>query len=151
MSSFLMVHLLPSRQQFKTGAPTIVPNFQVGLTGCITPLKTPPPNLKSLFDFAISGPLVGLILSVALLYSGLEQQVFMDVETQSQLPSLPVELLRSSSLAGGMVEWLLGDGMLQSPDPTAVIRLHPLAIAGFVGIVSNALNLLPIGSKFNLF
>ena len=81
------------------------------------------------------------------MYTGLEQQVFMDTTTQSQLPTLPVELLKSSSLAGGMVEWLLGDGLLLSPDPSALIRLHPLAIAGFVGLVSNALNLLPIGSK----
>jgi len=81
------------------------------------------------------------------MYAGLEQQVFMDTTTQSQLPTLPVELLKSSSLAGGMVEWLLGDGVLLSPDPSALIRLHPLAISGFVGLVSNALNLLPIGSK----
>lgn len=91
-----------------------------------------------------------MIASLALMYSGLEQQVFMDAATQSQLPSLPVELLKSSSLAGGMVEWLLGEGVLLSPDPTAVIRLHPFAIAGFVGLVSNALNLLPIGSKYCL-
>ena len=71
----------------------------------------------------------------------------MDQLSQSQLPSLPIQLVRSSSLAGGMVEWLLGDGALLSPDPTALIRLHPLAIAGFIGIVSNALNLLPLGSK----
>jgi hypothetical protein len=133
--------------QFKTGAPTIVPSIQTGLTGCITPLLTPPPNFKSLFDFAISGPLVGIFVSLSLMYLGLEQQVFMDTAAQSQLPSLPVELLRSSALAGGLVEWLLGDGVLLSPDPTALIRLHPFAIAGFVGLVSNALSLLPIGSK----
>ena len=89
-----------------------------------------------------------MLISIALLYLGLEQQVFMDAVSQSQLPSLPIGLLRSSSLAGGMVEWLLGDGILLSPDPSALITLHPLAIAGFVGIVSNALSLLPIGSKF---
>merc|ERR1712165_641970 len=59
---------------------------------------------------------------------------------------LPVELVRSSSLAGGLVEWLLGGGVLLSPDPSALIRLHPLAIAGFVGLVGNALSLLPIGN-----
>ncbi len=88
-----------------------------------------------------------MFLSLVLMYTGLEQQVFMDTLTQSQLPSLPVELVRSSSLAGGLVEWLLGDGVLLSPDPSASIRLHPLAIAGFVGLLANALSLLPIGSK----
>ena len=72
----------------------------------------------------------------------------MDAAAQANLPSLPVNLVRSSSLAGGMVEWLLGDGTLVSADadPSALIRLHPFAIAGFVGIVSNALNLLPVGN-----
>ncbi len=81
------------------------------------------------------------------MYSGLEQQVFMNAAAQANLPSLPVDLVRCSSLAGGMVEWLLGDGTLVSTGPESLIRLHPLAIAGFVGIVSNALNLLPVGSK----
>ena len=89
-----------------------------------------------------------MIISISLMYIGLEKQVFMDQLSQSQLPSLPIELVRSSSLAGGMVEWLLGDGVLLSPDPTALIRLHPLAIAGFIGILSNALNLLPLGSMY---
>ena len=83
------------------------------------------------------------------MYAGLEQQVFMDVATQAQLPCLPIEMIRSSSLGGGMIEWLLGDGLLTSPDPNALVRLHPLAIAGFVGILSNALSLLPIGSKLD--
>jgi len=134
------------KDKFKAGAPTIIPSLQTGLSGCITPIQTPPPNFNSLFDFAISGPLVGIVISVLLMYTGLEQQVFMDAVTQSQLPSLPVELVRSSSFAAGMVEWLLGDGVLLSSTSTDLIRLHPLAIAGFVGIITNALNLLPIGN-----
>lgn len=90
-----------------------------------------------------------MIVSLGLMYAGLEQQVFMDATTQAQLPCLPVEMIRSSSLGGGMIEWLLGDGLLTSPDPKALVRLHPLAIAGFVGILSNALSLLPIGSKLD--
>lgn len=138
--------LVAVKDKFKAGAPTIIPSLQLGLYGCITPLKSSPKNLNSLFDFAIAGPLVGMIISISLMYIGLEKQVFMDQLSQSQLPSLPIELVRSSSLAGGMVEWLLGDGVLLSPDPTALIRLHPLAIAGFIGILSNALNLLPLGN-----
>mmetsp|Transcript_16099 Transcript_16099/g.24126 ORF Transcript_16099/g.24126 Transcript_16099/m.24126 type:complete len:866 (-) Transcript_16099:22-2619(-) len=134
------------KDEFKAGAPTIVPSLQLGLQGCITPINSPPPNLNSLFDFAISGPLVGILISLLLMYSGLEQQVFMDPIAQASLPSLPVDLVRSSSLAGGMVEWLLGDGTLVSAGPESLIRLHPFAIAGFVGIVSNALNLLPVGN-----
>jgi len=136
------------KDKFKAGVPTIVPSLQMGLQGCITPIISPPPSLNSLFDFALSGPLIGMIISVFLMYAGLEKQVFMDTATQANLPSLPVDLIRSSSLAGGMIEWLLGDGTLVSADgePSALIKLHPYAIAGFIGIVTNALNLLPVGN-----
>ena len=36
--------------------------------------------------------------------------------------------------------------MLATPDSFATIALHPAALAGFAGIVINALNLIPIGS-----
>ena len=136
------------KDKFKAGLPTIVPSLQTGLSGAVTPLMSSPPNLKSLFDFAVAGPLSGLIISLFFMYSGLELTAFMSPEAQSQLPSLPLQLLRSSALAGGMVEWLLGEGILaQAPNAGATALLHPFAIAGFVGLISNALALLPIGSK----
>lgn len=134
------------KDKFKAGVPTLVPSILTGITGCITPLKTPPKNLNSLFDFAISGPIVGMITSLLMMYVGLESQVFMDQIDQSTLPTLPLILVKSSSLGSGMVEWLLGNGALLSPDPMALIRLHPLAIAGLFGIITNALSLLPLGN-----
>lgn len=134
------------KDKFRAGVPTIIPSIQIGFEGCITPIITPPKNLKSLFDFAVAGPLVGMCISLLLMYSGLEKQVFMDGSAQADLPSLPVNLVRASSLAGGMIEWLLGEGTLYSADPNALIRLHPFAIAGFIGIVTNAFSLLPIGN-----
>jgi hypothetical protein len=121
------------------GFPTLVPGFQFGLSGAITPIKSPPKSIKSLFDFAIAGPLLGLVASMVLLYVGLEMTVFMDTAAREQLPSIPVQLLRSSTLGGGIVDYLLGDGILSSPDPSEMIKLHPFAIAGFGGLVTNAL------------
>lgn len=138
--------IIAIKDKFRAGAPTIIPSVQLGFEGCITPIITPPKNLKSLFDFALAGPLVGMFISLILMYSGLEKQVFMDGSAQANLPSLPVNLVRASSLAGGMIEWLLGEGTLYSADPNALIRLHPFAIAGFIGIVTNAFSLLPIGN-----
>jgi membrane-associated protease RseP (regulator of RpoE activity) len=117
------------------------------LTGAITPIKSPPKNFKSLFDFSIAGPLFGLITSLGLLYLGLEMTAFMDVVSREQLPSVPAIFLRSSTLGAGIIEYLLGDGLLNTPDPAiSVIKLHPFAIAGFCGLLTNALSLLPIGN-----
>lgn len=139
--------IIAIKDGIQIGLPTFVPGFQIGLTGTITPIKSSPKNIKSLFDFAIAGPMMGLIASVILLYVGLEMTVFMDASAQEQLPSVPVELLRSSALGGGIIEYLLGDGVLNTPDPsTDLIRLHPYALAGFAGLMTNALSLLPIGN-----
>jgi len=71
---------------------------------------------------------------------------FMDTSGLAQLPSIPVEILRSSALGGGIIEYLLGNGVLNSPDPLQMIKLHPFGIAGFSGLMINALSLLPIGN-----
>jgi hypothetical protein len=88
-------------------------------------------------------------VSFALLLTGLEITSSMDMN--AQLPALPVDLIRASSLGGGMVQFFLGNGVVM-PDqgPAAMIELHPFAIAGFVGCMVNSLALLPLGRKFLL-
>ena len=57
---------------------------------------------------------------------------------------LPSALLRSSALGGGLVELMLGSGSLLGES----ISLHPLAVAGFCGLLTNSVALLPLGSMF---
>jgi hypothetical protein len=138
--------IVAAKDGINIGMPTLIPGFQFGLTGGITPIKSSPKNMKSLFDFAIAGPICGLVASMVLLYTGLEMTAFMDASALEQLPTVPVEILRSSALGGGLIDYLLGDGVLNSPDETQLIKLHPYAISGFSGLVLNALSLLPIGN-----
>jgi hypothetical protein len=76
----------------------------------------------------------------------------MDLDQLSLLPSIPIYILRSSTIGGAFIERFLGPGVLppglSSSSPSA-LPLHPFAIAGIVGMLSNALALLPLGSKFN--
>lgn len=109
-----------------------------------------------MFDFAIAGPLCGIIASLSALYFGLEMTVFTDAQSYAKFPALPLEILRQSSLGGGIVEAVLGQGALSVPDAAMGsqmvsninIPLHPLAVAGYIGLIINALSLLPIGSKY---
>lgn len=104
--------------------------------GAVTPLKSAPPSLKSLFEFGFAGPAFGGLLSITMFVMGLSME-----------PSgvgFPTALLRSSALGGGLVEYILGSGATAGES----ILLHPLAIAGFCGMLTNAVALLPVGSKF---
>lgn len=138
--------------------PTLVPSLATGLTGAITSLKAPPKDKQALFDFAISGPLVGMAVSVFMLYVGMSLTVTMDAGAYSNLPALPLTLLRQSSLVGGILD-SISPGLLTVPDAALGSRalnsinipLHPLAIAGYFGMLINAANLLPTGSKYAFF
>ena len=136
--------LVAWKDKFDIGLPNLVPSLQLGLTGAITPLKSPPPNLRSLFDFSMAGPLSGIALSLVLLIHGLGETVHLDLAQQATLPALPIGLLRTSALGGGLVEMFLGNGVLDLPDES-VLPLSPLAIAGYLGLISNAIALLPLG------
>ena len=70
----------------------------------------------------------------------------MDLVDANQLPAFPIAMLKSSTLGGGIIEFFVGKGALMSSSADSVLPLHPFTIAGFVGMFSNALALLPIGN-----
>jgi len=138
--------------------PTLVPSLESGLTGAITSLQAPPKDKQALFDFAIAGPLTGILVSVILMFSGMFISSSMDAASFSDLPALPLDLLRQSSLAGGIID-AVNPGLLSVPDAALGtqalsginIPFHPLTIAGYFGLVIIAINLLPVGSKYLYF
>eukprot|EP00977_Amphora_coffeiformis_P002535 scaffold473_cov156-Amphora_coffeaeformis.AAC.17 len=142
--------LIALRDKFKTGFGAPIPSIQTGFIGAITPLESPPPSLKSMFDFAIAGPLFGFCTSLVLFVIGLQETAAADMSASLDLPGLPTFLLRSSALCSGLVEYFLGRGTLLpgvSLPTDAVLPLHPFAISGYTGLVVNSLALLPLGSK----
>lgn len=132
--------------------PTLVPSLGFGLTGGITSLQNPPKDKQALFDFAIAGPLAGMGASIALLVIGMAATSTMDAATYSSLPELPLNIIRQSSLVGGIID-SFSPGLLTVPDAALGtkalqeinIPLHPFAIAGYFGMMVNAANLLPVG------
>jgi membrane-associated protease RseP (regulator of RpoE activity) len=114
-------------------------------------LKSPAKNYNQLFDFAVAGPLFGIIASVVALYIGLQLTVGADASTSALFPALPLQILRQSSLGGGIIESVLGSGTLSIPNGASElvnsinIPLHPVAISGFFSLIVNTIALLPIG------
>lgn len=136
--------------------PTFVPSLITGMTSTVTQFKDPPKNKEAMFDFSIAGPLTGIFASLVAMYFGLELTIFSTAETYAQFPALPLEILRQSTLGGALIEFILGRGSLAIPggaEGTSAIQsinitLHPVAIAGYIGLIVNALALLPVGSEY---
>lgn len=150
---FFRAHIIAANNNdLNITIPTLVPSLGTGLTGGITSLQNPPKDKQALFDFAIAGPLAGMGVSFSLLVLGMILSSNMDAAAFAELPALPLNLLRQSSLVGGTID-AMSPGLLTVPDAALGtkalsemnIPLHPLTIAGYFGMMINAANLLPCG------
>ena len=149
-----VAHLVVAKSKtFEISVPTLVPSILSGITSSITTLKTSPMNRQDLLEFAVAGPLTGMICSILVLSFGLMMTATADPTTVQSFPGLPLAILRQSSLGGGLVDIFLGNGVLNVPASaegaqtlaSTLIALHPLAVAGFLSLLVNALALIPAG------
>lgn len=115
----------------------------LGTMGAFIRLRSAVFDRRTLFDIGIAGPLAGLLIAVPVLLLGLALSV---VE-----PGGPVLPLAHQYLAvapgGGAI--FVGDSLLMAACRAALgihgaVRLHPMAMAGWVGLLITSLNLLPL-------
>jgi hypothetical protein len=66
-----------------------------GITSSVTSFKEPPKNNEAMFDYSVSGPLLGMLASIAAIVIGSQLTLTGD---PSLYPSLPIEILRQSTL-----------------------------------------------------
>jgi membrane-associated protease RseP (regulator of RpoE activity) len=111
-------------------APTLI-----GTMGAFIKIKSPITKKKQLFDVGVAGPLTSFLLALPALICGLSLSKI--------VPSLP----REEAIVFGEPLLLKIIGGLMFPHlPEGVdIILHPVAFAGWVGILVTAFNLFPLG------
>ena len=137
-----------------------------GTMGAFIQLKEPPKNKRILLDIGIAGPLAGLVVAIPLLFLGLYL---------SQTDKLPLFLaqgqaisLEGNSLLYLMMKFIIFGNWLPAPASLNGINpliywlryfftgqpipygaidvvLHPVAWAGWAGLLVTALNLIPAG------
>ncbi|KAJ9509380.1 hypothetical protein QJQ45_001830 [Haematococcus lacustris] len=125
----------------RLGPTFFVPNFQVGAFGGITPITSLLKDRLALWDVAAAGPLAGCLMATVLLGVGLMQSTSGNLAAELMVP-VPAQLFQGSLLLGSVVRAVLGDQALAS----AEVLVSPLVIAGWCGLVAQALQLLPVGS-----
>jgi len=125
----------------KLGPPLWIPNGQLGTFGSITQIKSLLRDRAELFDVAIGGPVAGGAASLAVFLTGLALSAGADPSTSELLVPVPQQVLASSLGLGSITTLFLGQAAQGSQ-----VLVHPLVVAGWVGLFTNALNLLPVGS-----
>jgi membrane-associated protease RseP (regulator of RpoE activity) len=114
--------------------------FALGTFGAFIQIKSVTPNRRALFDVAVAGPLVGLVFAIPALLIGLRFSEVIPVNAASGLDQFSLNV-GSSLLFAFLATLSLGPSVLGGYH----LVLHPLAFAGWLGLIVTALNLLPIG------
>src|SRR5262249_17528266 len=114
--------------------------FGLGTFGAFIQLKSPAENRRALFDVGVAGPLAGLVFAIPALGIGLQHsRVLAPGELADHLHGGMG--VGSSLLMALTAKLALGDALAEGHR----LLLHPLAFAGWLGLLVTALNLLPIG------
>ncbi|KAI2496536.1 hypothetical protein MHU86_17978 [Fragilaria crotonensis] len=140
--------LIARKDKFDISTPTPLPFYdKLPNLGFRTNLLSSPPNLTSLFDFALIGPFMGITTSIILLVYGVQETLIADPEALKYFPALTVEEIKLSSLGSVIIDFLFGgSGVITSQNPGNSVSLHPFAIGGFAGLIIQAVEMLPLGS-----
>lgn len=110
-------------------APTLI-----GTMGAFIKIRSPITQKRQLFDIGIAGPLAGFILAVPCVIYGLYHSKL--------VPPLPQE--GSIIFGEPLLLVMIGKMIFRSVPETYDLILHPVAFAGWVGMLVTALNLFPI-------
>jgi membrane-associated protease RseP (regulator of RpoE activity) len=109
------------------------PTF-IGTFGAVIRMKSPIMDRQTLLDIGVAGPLAGIVVSIPALFLGLS--------LSEVVPSVPEGgLSLGTSILFSLINWVVNGAM---PADTNLV-LHPVAFAGWIGLLVTSLNLLPVG------
>jgi hypothetical protein len=114
--------------------------FGLGTFGAFIQLKSPAENRRALFDVGVAGPLAGLVIAIPALWIGLQYSRVLAPGELADHQHGGIEV-GTSALLAVTAKLALGEAMTEGHR----LLLHPLAFAGWLGLLVTALNLLPIG------
>ena len=138
-----MGHYLTARfYKIPTTLPYFIPMpFFLGTFGAFIQMRSPVPNRKALFDISIVGPFAGFLASLPVFIWGLANSQVVPMDDEARLLNIDALNPRHSILIALLSKLILGARLI----PNTAIDLHPLAVAGFLGIIVTAFNLMPVG------
>lgn len=142
-----LAHYLAARRyQVRATLPYFIPIpytpvFPFGTFGAIIKLRSPIPNRKALFDVGIAGPIAGFLVALPILLWGLAHSTSTELTDTSGLLNFESFRPSASLLLAVLSRVALGSQL----GADVALDLHPVAIAGCLGVVVTALNLMPVG------
>lgn len=126
--------IIGARNNVKISLPFFLPSLQIGSFGAITRFESIIPNRSVLFDVSFAGPVAGFCTSFVILLLGFA------TSNDASSFQIPTNFFQGSIFVGILAK-LFFNSALQNE----TLGINPLMILGWLGLVINALNLLPAG------
>ena len=135
------------RHHLKSTPPYFIPGPPMigGSLGAVMIQETPILNRDQLFDVGLLGPLLGFVASIIVTLLGFSLSYVIPIDVAQSLSEqgltspLPVEPLLFTLIGTRIATLFLQLG------PDQAILMHPVAFAGWVGMLITFLNALPVG------
>ena len=121
--------------------PVPPPYLIFGTFGAFISLREPIPSKKALLDIGAAGPLAGFAVAIPVTLAGLFLSTHSHALSVANCGPVVLGVPFGNLLIGTSALWQL----LALFIPGTVQNLHPLALAGWVGLLVTAMNLLPAG------
>ncbi len=128
--------LLADKHDVESTYPYFIPGipypYGIGTFGALIKQKAIPPNRDALFDIGFTGPITGFIIAAIVTIIGIQLSTLVPLDPEASL--VPVPLLFQVIV------------MLFPPSGLGeMMQLHPVAFAGWIGMIVTMLNLVPSG------
>jgi membrane-associated protease RseP (regulator of RpoE activity) len=143
------------------------PFSSFGTLGAFIQMKSPPKNKRVLHDIGVAGPLAGLVVAIPILLIGLALSPVSEISL-SNFPEGTILQVEGNSIVYLFSKYLVHGELLPAPQdygglspvlywiryvftghPAPLggrdVMLHPMAWAGWAGLLVTALNLIPVG------
>ena len=128
--------LLADKHDVEATYPYFIPGLPpIGTFGALIRQKELPPNKDALFDIGFTGPITGFIIAVIVTIIGAQISVVVP-------PDPNMEVVPLTEVYPLIYRWIF---QTLPPSTSGVITQHPVAFAGWVGMVVTMLNLVPSG------
>jgi membrane-associated protease RseP (regulator of RpoE activity) len=132
-------YLVSRRHHLDVTLPYFIPAppipFIIGTFGAFIRIRSPIRDKRALLDVGCSGPLIGVLVAIPVILIGLKLSTITVSGGGEETVTLGEPLLFK----------LLSRLALGSLTPEQNVILHPVAFAGWIGLLVTALNLLPVG------
>ena len=128
--------LLADKHDVDATYPYFIPGlpfpYGIGTFGALIRQKALPPNKDALFDIGFTGPVAGFIIAAIVTLIGIQLSTYVPTDPDASHLSVPL-----------LFQFIV---MLFPPSGVGeMIQLHPVAFAGWVGMIVTMLNLVPSG------